>query len=225
MSTTVSVPSASVVSVGGLNQRHIHIADMDKHDKCGKCWGYFGVGIVLTAGILFLFYVSSGISSMMQSDTMTTLITTTQSYHKSLYPNTQIDPDILTKEHHQNTVDKIATKRINQTPKYQLSIYDNLNNANKNNVDTLDDHDVDITNDNNDAQDDNQPFIRNYETLRAMHKAPTVYLGRKTHPKLLKQKQKGAQLLQQLYGKKSVNNMNFKYKHKSKGKDSEKSEQ
>eukprot|EP00483_Globobulimina_turgida_P006440 UN06450 len=186
---TVSVPYASLAGVGQLDQRHFHIA-VDEDEKAGYQSGRrkghsscIVATIIIVLGTLLLGYLGYALSQMMQSEVVGSFTHTLQAMEQSRHPNTQIDPDILRKQHHQKTADKVATRRIKERPMHQLSFYDDISGG---------------------KVEESEPLIRNYETLRAMQKKPTTYLRHKTHPKLLKLKQEGAALIHALRQHKNV---------------------
>eukprot|EP01084_Bolivina_argentea_P178132 307947_1 len=116
---------------------------------------------------------------MMQSESVTSFTKSIQSYHKSRYPNTKIDIDMLNEAHHKKTVEKVATRRINERGT------DHMHEKHRNH---------------GDDNESSQSLQRNYATLRAAVQKPSAtYMGHKTHPKLLKLKQQGAELVQRVH--------------------------
>eukprot|EP01084_Bolivina_argentea_P060424 110399_1 len=209
---SISVPYSNVIGVGNLDTgANVHVFINEEGNQNGesnkvKC-ECIAVTVLIVIGIVVLSYMGYGLTQMMQSEAIGSFTENIQDgWKKAYHPNTQIDPDFFRKQHHQKTAEKIASRRIKERPVHQLAIYDNVfgKNRDTNGINVAKDKNGNVVVDKN-----GKPLVRNYETLRAIQKKPDVYLRHKTHPKLLKFKQKGAALIQYLQKQKYMQEQNL----------------
>ena len=126
---TISVPSAAMLGVDGMNENIFIAEQLEANDKGSSFWKHCTTAFVSVMSITFMLICGHTARSFVQSEAMESFTSSVQSYHKSLYPNTQIDPNYLRNELHQKTAHKLTNRRMNGATISQLSIYDKMKNV------------------------------------------------------------------------------------------------
>merc|ERR1712228_586864 len=197
--------SAVIMNVGGMNEEYFIAEQMAANNKSSPYWNHCLIAFVFAVSIVFMVICGHTARTFVQSETMGSFTSSVQSYHKSLYPNTQIDPNYLRNELHQRTADKVSNTRINEGIMPQLSLYDKMKNVgvdehildqlmDKNKVKAAENRN-DLIMSRNAYRKKEKSMKRKYESGLPKIQNQTVKIPKHT-PKILEDKRKMGKLLQ-----------------------------